>query len=188
MARNILLGACGSVAAIKIPKLVEELLQCEGMQASHITVVATERAMHFFNTAALPLGVRLYSDEHEWQAWNKIGDPVLHVQLRAWADVLLVAPLDANTLAKLAGGLCDNLLTCIVRAWDTAKPLLVAPAMNTHMWEHPHTVRHLAVLASLRYIVVPPIVKTLACGDTGAGAMAEVPTLIAALMASTGDT
>ena len=54
-----------------------------------------------------------------------MGDPVLHIELRRWADVLLLAPLSANTLAKAASGLCDNLLTCVVRAWDFDKPLLV---------------------------------------------------------------
>ncbi len=54
-----------------------------------------------------------------------MGDPVLHIELRRWADVLVLAPLSANTLAKVAHGLCDNLLTCVVRAWDFAKPLLV---------------------------------------------------------------
>jgi len=68
---------------------------------------------------------------------------VLHIELRRWADVLLFAPLTAHTLAKLALGLCDNLPTNIARAWDSNKPVLVAPAMNTHMWNHPLTADHL---------------------------------------------
>lgn len=64
-------------------------------------------------------------DEAEWREWRAVGDPVLHIELRRWADVLVLAPLSANTLAKVAHGLCDNLLTCVVRAWDFAKPLLV---------------------------------------------------------------
>lgn len=64
-------------------------------------------------------------DEDDWRSWQKVGDPVLHIELRRWADVLLLAPLSANTLAKAASGLCDNLLTCVVRAWDFKKPLLV---------------------------------------------------------------
>lgn len=63
-----------------------------------------------------------------------MGDPVLHIELRRWADVLVLAPLSANTMAKVAHGLCDNLLTSVVRAWDYAKPMIVAPAMNTYMW------------------------------------------------------
>ena len=70
-------------------------------------------------------------------------------RVRRWADVLLIAPLSANTLGKLAGGLCDNLLTCVARAWDLRdgrKRMLVAPSMNTDMWEHPLTARQLAEL------------------------------------------
>ena len=65
-------------------------------------------------------------DEDEWRQWGQVGDPVVHIELRRWADAFVVAPLSANTLAKVAGGLCDNLLTCVVRAWDFAKPLLVS--------------------------------------------------------------
>lgn len=95
---------------------------------------------------------------------------------------MLIAPLDANTLAKIAGGLADNLLTCIVRAWDLKKPLVFAPAMNTAMWDHPLTRRHLGVLeGDLGYRQIPPIPKQLMCGDVGNGAMAE-PESIAAVM------
>lgn len=80
-------------------------------------------------------------DDDEWSCWNKREDPVLHIELRKWADVFLVAPLSANTLAKMANGLCDNLLTCVARAWDFKRPLLVAPAMNTLMWESPFTAK-----------------------------------------------
>jgi phosphopantothenoylcysteine decarboxylase len=83
-----------------------------------------------------------------------LGDPVLHIDLRNWADVLLIAPLSAHTLAKIAHGLCDDTLSCIVRAWDfgpsvsrlTGKPILLAPAMNTAMWEHPLTQQQLEVI------------------------------------------
>lgn len=65
-------------------------------------------------------------DEAEWHEWSKVGDPVMHIELRRWADVLVIAPLSANSLAKLANGLCDNLVTCIARAWDFKRPLLVS--------------------------------------------------------------
>lgn len=83
-------------------------------------------------------------DEMDWLLWEKLGDEVLHVELRRWADAYLIAPLSANTLGKLANGLCDNMVTCTARAWDPAnKPLVVAPAMNTFMWDHPLTSRHI---------------------------------------------
>lgn len=107
--------------------------------------------------------------------WQKRGDPVLHIELRRWADVLVIAPLDANTLAKLACGLSDNLLTCVVRAWDPARPILVCPAMNTHMWTNPLTAAHLSAVTSQQphIRVLEPISKALMCGDVGLGAMAE---------------
>ncbi|KAL8537684.1 hypothetical protein ACS0TY_012718 [Phlomoides rotata] len=106
-----------------------------------------------------------------------MGDNVFHIELRKWADIMVIAPLSANTLAKIAGGLCDNLLTCIVRAWDYSKPLFIAPAMNTLMWDNPFTERHLVVLDDLGMSLIPPVKKRLACGDYGNGAMAE-PSLI----------
>jgi len=99
---------------------------------------------------------------------------VVHIELRRWADALVIAPLSANTLAKLAHGLCDNLLTCVVRAWDPARPLLVAPAMNTLMWDNPLTEEHLLALRRRRVRVIPPVSKVLACGDEGHGALAAV--------------
>lgn len=77
------------------------------------------------------------------------------------------------SFVQIAGGLCDNLLTCIVRAWDYSKPLFVAPAMNTFMWNNPFTSRHLETINLLGISLVPPITKRLACGDYGNGAMAE---------------
>jgi phosphopantothenoylcysteine decarboxylase len=129
----------------------------------------------------------------------------LHIELRRWADLFLIAPLDANTLAKLAAGLADNCLTCVWRAWDPTRPVIIAPAMNTLMWEHPLTARHLRQLASdagagpapdtldveelmdwmnqkcPKLRVVPPISKRLACGDVGVGAMAEVKEIVQAV-------
>ncbi|XP_023666962.1 phosphopantothenoylcysteine decarboxylase isoform X3 [Paramormyrops kingsleyae] len=113
--------------------------------------------------------------------WTQRSDPVLHIELRRWADLMLIAPLDANTLAKIAGGICDNLLTCVVRAWDLCRPLLFCPAMNTAMWEHPITARQLDMLKDFGYVEVPCIVKKLVCGDEGKGAMAEVSTIIDAV-------
>ncbi|KAH9508426.1 hypothetical protein Btru_055207 [Bulinus truncatus] len=144
-----------------------------------IKVVSTEHSLHFFPKDGQ--NVSIYRDEDEWEAWSNIQDPVLHIELRKWADVMLIAPLDANTLAKIANGICDNLLTCVVRAWDMQKPLLFAPAMNTFMYEHPITSTHIDLLKKFGYKEIPCISKKLACGDTGFGAMAEVATLVLAV-------
>lgn len=209
---NILLGVTGSVAAIKTPDLVAAL-----RAAGHaVKVVATDSALYFFDPTTLdPTRVLrnpevVVIDDDEWpgradgQRYLR-GDTVMHVELRRWADLFVIAPLDANTLAKLANGLCDNCLTCVWRAWDPARPAVLAPAMNTYMWEHPLTRRHLRALAadagaahvpghlddaamlaqinsrSKTFRIVGPQVKTLACGDVGVGAMADVPELVTAV-------
>lgn len=93
------------MAAIKVEELVKLL-----SEIGTVRIVATEAARHFFDASHVPAEVGVFGDEAEWRAWSKKGDPVLHIELRKWADVLVVAPLSANTLAKLATGLCDNLL------------------------------------------------------------------------------
>jgi phosphopantothenoylcysteine decarboxylase len=238
---NVLLGATGSVAAVRVPALFDALTA-----AGHaVRVVATGAATYFFDpdeirakdptpnplpqgerglqtaplTPPLPLGEgaggwgsSLILDEDEWPGRAEgeryaRGDAVAHIELRKWAEVFVLAPLDANTLAKIAVGLCDNCLTCVWRAWDTARPVVLAPAMNTLMWQHPFTRRHLRSLAAdagaghvpahladealIQQIndrsptlrIVGPITKLLACGDTGVGAMAEVPDVVAAVQA-----
>ncbi|CAG8450495.1 15274_t:CDS:2 [Funneliformis caledonium] len=175
---KVLIGATGSVASIKIPILVKSLSQKQNVE---IKVVSTDRALHFFDREALTrdLGVQVVTDIDEWKAWSKVSDPVLHIEYRNWADLFIIAPLDANTLGKIANGLCDNLITCILRAWDTNKPVIVCPAMNTYMWEHPFTSNHLEIVkVKLKFDVIDPISKNLACGDTGVGAMAEVATIV----------
>src|SRR4051794_39333413 len=155
---NVLLGATGSVAAVRVPALYDALTA-----AGHaVKVVATDAATYFFNPAAVgradpaqlgrDSGVVIL-DEDEWPGRGSAhryerGDRVPHIELRNWADLFAVAPLDANTLAKLAIGLCDNCLTCVWRAWDPAKPVVLAPAMNTLMWLHPFTRKHLRALAA----------------------------------------
>jgi phosphopantothenoylcysteine decarboxylase len=211
MAR-VLLGVTGSVAAIKTPPLYEALLA-----AGHeVKVVATRAATYFFDPtgiAATGGGGRnrevVFLDSDEWPGRDEghlyqRDDPVLHIELRRWAEVLVIAPLDANTLAKLACGLADNCLTCVWRAWDTARPVVLAPAMNTLMWQHPLTARHLRQLAAdagavppvevtlddlpewinahcPRLRVVDPESRRLACGDVGVGAMAALERVVSAV-------
>jgi len=173
---KILLGVSGSVASMKTISLATSLLNF-----GEVRVVSTNHALGFFDRTQLPSGVSLFTDDDEWKSWKKRGDPVLHIELRKWADVFVLAPLSANSLAKISHGLCDNLLTCVARAWDFQRPFLVAPAMNTLMWQHPFTEKQLSELRGLGIQVVAPVEKTLICGDTGAGAMAEVPAIVNAV-------
>jgi phosphopantothenoylcysteine decarboxylase len=195
---NVLLGVTGSVAAIKTPELVAVFTD----YGFAVKVIATDPALYFFDPAAFRN--ILTTDADEWPGERYVrGDVIQHIELRKWADVLVIAPLDANTLAKLAVGLSDNCLTCVWRAWDSAKPVVLAPAMNTLMWQHAFTRRHLRALAAdfggghfpghldedqlipqinercLGLRVVPPVSKQLACGDTGIGAMAAVADIAA---------
>lgn len=198
---KILLGVTGSVAATRTPQLFESLKQL----GHSVRIVATQASLYFFDKSLFDADV-LYVDADEWPGQRyRRDDPVLHIELRRWAELLVIAPLDANTLAKLSVGISDNCLTCVWRAWDVTRPVLLAPAMNTLMWEHPLTLRHLRDLATVAtglspstnagvdelidwlnshsrcLTIVGPISKKLACGDIGAGAMAEVSDVIEAV-------
>lgn len=210
---NVLLGVTGSVAALKTP-----ILHARLKSLGHaVKVVATRASLYFFDPAAVdpldparpernPAAVIL--DEDEWPGRDdgrrdQRGDDVPHIELRRWADLLLVAPLDANTLGKLAAGLADNCLTCVWRAWDPDRPVVLAPAMNTLMWRHPLTARCLRQIAldagappappemreddlvdwinarCPRLRVVAPESRRLACGDVGIGALADPDAVVA---------
>lgn len=172
---RVLLGVSGSVATIKLKELLTKLMQIP----AEVKIVSTDSARHFFKDD-WDLNIPILGDEDDWRSWSKVGDEVMHIQLRQWADILVIAPLSANTLAKLAQGICDNLLTCIVRAWDIKHSALVlAPAMNTYMWDNPFTAEHIKkVTAVYDACFIPPVEKTLACGDIGIGAMAHVDDIV----------
>lgn len=211
-APRVLVCFTGSVASVKAHEVVQSFLDV----AFDVRVIVTDVAKRFVEVEELRRRIRafydeteaevgttnyverfpeghppdepfVYTDDTEWRAWREIGDPVTHIELRKWADRLLVAPLSANTLAKMANGLCDNLLTCVWRAWDFADPekaVFVAPAMNTAMWNSPFTGKHLAALSEFPNVhVIDPVEKTLACGDTGIGAMASPRTIVLAVCA-----
>lgn len=96
--KNILVGCTGSVASIKIPLIVSKLIETNSF---NIKVVTTKHAQHFFKEEDVS-GVEILTDEDEWKAWKNRGDPVIHIELAKWADLFVIAPLDANTLGKLA--------------------------------------------------------------------------------------
>ena len=175
---NVLLGVTGSVAAIYTRELFDDLRR----GGHEVKVVATAASLYFFDSAALAPAVVVDADEWPGERYQR-GDPVLHIELRRWAELLLIAPLDANTLAKLALGLADNTLTCVWRAWDRSRPVVLVPAMNTLMWEHPATERHLRQVAEdlgERLHVLRPVNKLLACDDVGIGGMAPREAIVEA--------
>ncbi|KAK9459284.1 flavoprotein [Lipomyces oligophaga] len=174
---HLLLAASGSVATIKIPQIVEKLYRIYEPSKISIQVIFTESAFRFLPAADqdLPSSMRIWRDQDEWSTWTSRSDPIVHIELRRWAHLLLIAPLSANTLAKIACGLCDNLLTNVIRAWNPSSPIWIAPAMNTYMYTSPITKRHFKLISDeMKWIeILPPVEKVLACGDIGMGGMRE---------------
>ncbi|KAG7750225.1 hypothetical protein KL912_000785 [Ogataea haglerorum] len=173
---HILIGATGSVATIKIPMIIDKLFKLYGVDKVSIQLVVTQAAEHFLRGLKISTEVKIWRENEEWSTpMTKPGDPILHVELRKWADIFLIAPLSANTLAKIANGIADNLLTSIIRVWNPAIPIIMAPAMNTLMYTHPITKKHFAVIKEdFKFIeVLKPIEKVLICGDIGMGGMRE---------------
>jgi phosphopantothenoylcysteine decarboxylase len=169
---NVLHGVTGSVAT-----KVSLKFSAEYDKYPHIARLVTTKSSEYFEPSTWAFD-KSYDDEDEWLRYQHDGK-VLHIELTQWADALVIAPCSANTLAKLANGLCDNLLTCCARAWDVRrKPMIVAPAMNTKMWEHPVTHGHYRKLESWGIKIVYPVEKLLFCGDYGYGAMEDVSEII----------
>lgn len=186
---RIVLAVTGSVAAIRAPRLALEL---RAGGAREVRVALTGAGAYFWDRAAGAdaearaeverCGIPVSRDADEWPDAYAPGDPVPHIELRRWGSALVLAPLDANTLAKITHGLCDNLATCVYRAWDWSRPVVAAPAMNTMMWNNPPTAEQIEALRARGAWIVGPVEKTLACGDFGPGAMAP-PEAIAATVA-----
>ncbi|KJP89137.1 hypothetical protein AK88_01223 [Plasmodium fragile] len=175
---NLLIGVTASVAAIKLAEVKERLKERCAECNLHVEIkyVATTLAYNTF-LKQLDFGEKVLLDKDEW-TWEKKGDAILHVELRKWADLFVVCPMDANTLASVSSGACPNLLTCICRCWDFKKPLVVFPCMNTHMYEHPVTREQLKRITSWGVQVVEPVEKLLACGDYGIGGLPPVEDVV----------
>ena len=198
---KILLGVTGSVAAIKVEELATHLVN----ENHELRIVMTNHAKYFVSTEKLEAisgKDSIFTDANEWQ--NQLysrEDKVLHIELRKWAELFIIAPLDANSLAKIALGLADNCLTSIWRARNIATPVILAPAMNTLMWQKPATAKHLALIAEENGLlniapsnpdhaceiinlsaknlrVLQPEEKLLACGDLGVGAMSSIEKIV----------
>lgn len=184
---NVILGVTGSVAGILTPKMAGALID-----AGHeVRIVATTPGLYFLPegtkddlevpTSEGTAKVQVFRDKDEWpeSGYHK-KDPVQHIDFREWGDILLIAPLTANTLAKIANGICDNFLCCIARAWVKTKPMVLAPAMNTEMWEDPIISEHLKSLPNRfkKHGIVYPVKGNLACGGVGIGPMAPIKDIV----------
>ncbi|MDR3694563.1 bifunctional phosphopantothenoylcysteine decarboxylase/phosphopantothenate--cysteine ligase CoaBC [Mucilaginibacter sp.] len=163
--KNIVLGVCGSIAAYKAATLIRLLVK----GGANVQVVMTPDATNFITPLTLstlskkPVLVDYFIPETG--EWNN------HVDLGLWADLVIIAPASANTMAKMAGGLCDNLLMAV---YLSAKcEVYFAPAMDLDMWKHDATRENIAKLQSFGNILIPPGVGELASGLNGEGRMAE---------------
>jgi phosphopantothenoylcysteine decarboxylase / phosphopantothenate---cysteine ligase len=169
---RVLIAIGGGIAAYKVCSVISTLFQ----QGVEVRVVMTESAQQFITSTTVSTLARhpAYTDKDFWQATAR----PLHIELGEWADLLLIAPLTANTLGKLTHGLADNLLTNTVLA--STCPVLLAPAMNTDMWEQAVVQRNWQhLLQDPRYHGIVPSSGLLACDRVGTGRMAEPATLVA---------
>jgi len=173
--KRILLGVTGGVAAFKAAYLARELQR----RGATVQAVMTEAATHFVGAATFQAltGHPVFTDQ--WD--TRIENGMAHIELSRAADALLIAPASADFLAKLANGLCDDLLSTLCLARDC--PLLVAPAMNLQMWAHPATQRNVARLRDDGVTVLGPGSGDQACGETGDGRMLEADELAEAMEA-----
>jgi len=165
--RRVLIGIGGGIAAYKVCEVVSTLFKA----GAEVRVILTRSAQQFITPLTLATLSRhpAYTDE---QFWQPIHERPLHIHLGEWAEILAIAPLSANTLAKLNHGMADNLLTNTVLA--STCPVLLAPAMNTDMWEQLAVQRNWQqLLTDSRYHGGNPITGLLACDRVGTGRMAE---------------
>jgi phosphopantothenoylcysteine decarboxylase/phosphopantothenate--cysteine ligase len=170
----VLLGVTGGIAAYKAAELAREL-QRAGAEVQPLLTESGERMISRATFAALtgrPVPASVWDDPAA----------VTHVDLARWGQVLVVAPATAHTLARLAAGLADDLLTNVALAFGG--PVVVAPAMHTEMWEHPATRANLATLEARGARVVPPASGPLTSGDVGPGRLAELDDLVAGVAAA----
>ena len=169
--KNIVLGVTGGIAAYKAPELVRRLKE----QGANVRVVLTQSAKEFVT----PLSLQAVSG-------NPISDSLLdpaaelamgHIELAKWADLILIAPATANTVAKICHGLADDLLTTICLATDAT--IAIAPAMNQQMWHAQVTQQNIQSVQGRGIHILGPGSGEQACGDTGLGRMLDVPDLVA---------
>ena len=163
--KNILIGITGGIAAYKICTLIRLFKKAK----ANVRVMLTHNAQNFVTKLTLESlsNNEVYVDHFEIQEYKPE-----HISLCDEADILVLAPATANTISKIANGICDNLLTSTVCAFS--KPILIAPAMNTNMWNNSFIQENILKLSNHGYNFIAPESGFLACGTNGVGRMAEV--------------
>jgi phosphopantothenoylcysteine decarboxylase / phosphopantothenate---cysteine ligase len=171
--RHILLAVSGGIAAYRAAELARLLIR----QKAAVRCVMTKGACEFITPLTMEAltGGQAYTELFDLTGEREMG----HIQLARWADVLLVAPATADIIARFAHGICDNLLATLYQA--RRGPVLLAPAMNSAMWEASATQRNVRLLRESGVHLVGPAEGDLACGETGVGRMSEPEEILAAL-------
>ncbi|UOD34487.1 bifunctional phosphopantothenoylcysteine decarboxylase/phosphopantothenate--cysteine ligase CoaBC [Deferribacteraceae bacterium V6Fe1] len=165
---NILIGVTGGIAAYKIPLLCRKFIQ----NGDSVKVILTENAAKFVTPITLETLTknRVYIDDFKVDVSPK---DIEHIDLATWADLFIIAPATANTIAKIAYGIADNLLTSTILAYEKNKPVYICPAMNTNMYINPITTDNINKLKDRGFVIIPPVEGELACKDVGIGKMQE---------------
>ena len=169
MTKRIILAVSGSISAYKAADLTSRLKK----KGYDVHVIMTEAFI-----TPLTLQVLSKNPVHTDVMEEKLAERINHIDLGKEADLFVVAPASANTIAKSAYGLADNMLTATALALPSTTPKLIAPAMNTKMYENPLTKKNLNTLHDLGYQEILPKSGLLACGDTGRGALADIDDII----------
>ena len=175
---NILLAVTGSISAYKAADLTSQLTKL----GHQVKVLMTPAATAFIT----PLTLQVLSKQAVLVEDMTEEDPkqIQHIDLGKEADLFLVAPASANTIAKLAHGFADNIVTSTALALPSEVKKFLAPAMNTKMLDHPATQNNLETLKSYGYQIIPPREALLACGDQGSGALASIETILTTIQES----
>ncbi|HXZ36105.1 MAG TPA: bifunctional phosphopantothenoylcysteine decarboxylase/phosphopantothenate--cysteine ligase CoaBC [Thermodesulfobacteriota bacterium] len=168
--KKIVLGVTGGIAAYKAAELVRELVR----SGAEVFVVMTRSAQEFITPLTLQTlsGNKVATELFSLLEESEIG----HISLADRADILVIAPATANMIGKIAGGIADDMLSTVVMA--TQAPVLLAPAMNVHMWENSITQENIQKLRARGYHFIDPEAGELACGYEGKGRLAEIPAIV----------
>lgn len=174
--RRILLGVCGGIAAYKAVELVRRLREA----GAEVQVAMTANALNFVGA---PSFQAVSGRMVRGALWDEAAEAAMgHIELARWAEQVLIAPATANTIAKLAHGLADDLVSTLCLA--TTAPIAIAPAMNHRMWAHPATRANVAVLRARGVQLIGPDDGAQACGEFGPGRLCEPEAIVAALVAA----
>ncbi|MDR3209003.1 MAG: phosphopantothenoylcysteine decarboxylase [Oscillospiraceae bacterium] len=170
--KHIILGVTGSVAAYKAAELANRFTK----DGHAVHVIMTAAAQKFITPITFQTLTKRKTYTEQFDEF--IYEDVRHIALAQQADLVLIAPATANVIAKLAAGIADDMLTTVLLA-VREKPVLIAPAMNTAMYENPITRENIARLTRFGYEFIEPREARLACGDLGRGALADVDVIAA---------